>query len=196
MSDHQPYEEKELLVRIADGDEEAFTLVYNRYKDAIYYTAQKMTSSTVLAEEVIQDVFLKFWIRREKAPGIENIKAYLHTMAENLIFDAVRKQQKEQHFKTTQNEEAFSATPAILLEQKDYALILQNAVNRLPPKQRETYRLIKEQGLKRDQVAGLLKVSPETVKWNLDQAMRSIRAHCLRQLGVSAGIFALLKIYF
>lgn len=68
------------------------------------------------------------------------------------------------------------------MQEKEFKNILDQAIVRLPEKQQATYRLIKEQNLKRDQAAAELNVSPETVKWNLDQAMRSIRAYCLAHL--------------
>jgi RNA polymerase sigma-70 factor (ECF subfamily) len=184
--------EQELLLRISKGEEAAFTVIYNRYKDAVYYTASKMTGSYIIAEEVVQDLFLKFWIKREKAIDIVSVKAYLHTMAENLVFDAVKKQEREQKYRVDGEEQTVSATPAVLLEHKDYEIILKKAINRLPLKQRETYKLIKERGLKRNEAAAELNVSPETIKWNLDQAMRSIRANCLLQLGMNSGIVLLI----
>lgn len=189
------YNEKELLIAVSRGDETAFAVIYNHFKDSIYHTAKKITSSSISAEETVQDVFLKFWIRRENAPEIDNVKAYLHKVAENLIYDAAKRLQKIQSLPEL-IEDTVSATPAILLEHKDFESILQNAISKLSPKQRETYILIKQQGLKRQEAAQVLKVSPETVKYNLEHAMRNIRANCLRELGVSAGILALLNFYF
>jgi RNA polymerase sigma-70 factor (ECF subfamily) len=196
MSSYTYEHEKVLLLDVANGNEAAFVVIYNKYKDSIYYAATKLTQSSSLAEEIIQNVFLKLWIRREKLSEIENLRAYLHTMAENLIYDAVKKQQREKIVGKFESEEMVDLTPFALLEQKDYDNILKSAVDRLPPKQKETYLLIKEQSLKRAEAAAILNVSPETVKWNLDQAMRSIRAHCLKQMGVTIGIISILKIYF
>ncbi|HSC38527.1 MAG TPA: sigma factor-like helix-turn-helix DNA-binding protein, partial [Chitinophagaceae bacterium] len=82
---------------------------------------------------------------------------------------------------------AVEGTDHSLLE-KQYESILRAAVGHLPEKQRQTYRLIKQQGLKREEAARELAVSPETVKYNLEQAMRSIRAYCLAQLDGHPGL--------
>jgi len=62
---------------------------------------------------------------------------------------------------------------------------LQNAIDRLPNQQKQVYYLIKDQGLKRDEVAHKLHIQPETVKFHLAQAMKNIRAVCMLYLGIT-----------
>ena len=66
------YNEEELLAFIANGDELAFTRVFDYYRDRIYSIAFKITHSTTVAEEIVQDVFLKIWLRRDHLIEIEN----------------------------------------------------------------------------------------------------------------------------
>jgi RNA polymerase sigma-70 factor (ECF subfamily) len=71
------------------------------------------------------------------------------------------------------------ATPEEDTKNREYEQLLQEAVERLPAKQKRTYVLIKKEGLKREQAALILHVSAETVKSNLEQAIRNIKAYCL-----------------
>ncbi len=72
---------------------------------------------------------------------------------------------------------------------------MEEAVNALPEKQKQTYNLIRKQGKRRDEAALELNVSPETVKWNLDQATRRIRAYYITRIG-DAGFMFLNAIIF
>jgi RNA polymerase sigma-70 factor (ECF subfamily) len=87
---------------------------------------------------------------------------------------------------------------AILMD-KDYERILNEAVDRLPPQQKQVYILSKQEDLKRDDVAVRMNLSPDTVKAHLAQAMRTVRAYCMARIEFcllilfSAGILIFLK---
>lgn len=185
--------EKYILQKLAAGDERAFSMLFRELRANIYTTALRMTQSAFIAEEVVQEVFLQLWKGRAKAGEIENIKAYLHGIAVHTIYNALKKQYREK--------EQMQANTRIILfhndtentiTDRDYQTVLANAIKSLPPKQRETYILIKQQGLKREEAAQQLKVSPETVKWNLDQAMQRIRTYCVNRLNMSISIILLM----
>jgi RNA polymerase sigma-70 factor (ECF subfamily) len=182
------YDEKELLQQVANGSEAAFTTLFEHYQPNIYSIAYKLTRQAPLAEETVQDVFLKIWVRRESLPQIEFFPAFLFKVAENTIYSTLRKLYREKEQK-----EAFRLQPAATalnytedaVLQKQYDQLLDQAIARLPEKQRQTYELVRRQGLRREEAAVLLQVSPETVKSNLDQALRNIRAYCMAHTELS-----------
>lgn len=179
------HNERALLLRITTGDESSFQQVFEHYKDNVYTTVLRMTGSVQVAEEVLQDTFLKVWLKKETLHEVHYFAAWVYTIAENLTYNAIKVMQRKKAqgdvLRQWAQEQLSPQVPQELIH-KEYEQILRNAVLQLPPKQQETYRLIKEQHLKRDEVAALLNVTPETVKWNLDQAMRSIRAYCIAHL--------------
>jgi RNA polymerase sigma factor (sigma-70 family) len=174
------YHEKELLLKIAEGDQKAFGLVFLYYKTGIYTTAFRLTHSSSLSEEIVQDVFLKVWVKRSSLGHIENFPAYLFTIAQNTIYSAMRKLYK-QKFLSIGDPAAITtlAAPEEDTTISDCEQLLQEAVRRLPAKQKKAYVLIKEKGLKREQAADILRVSSETVKSNLEQAIKNIKAYCV-----------------
>jgi len=112
-------------------------------------------------------------------------------VAENIIYPALRQQavkQRNEAFLKLNYDSDVTAADTFLT--KEYSEILHRAVKQLPNKQKQTYLLIKEEGLKREQVAAHLKVSQETVKSNLDEAMKNIRAYCLSRLGINIFLLA------
>jgi RNA polymerase sigma-70 factor (ECF subfamily) len=178
--------EKELLKRVAKGDETAFTRLFNNYRNKIYSIAFDFTESSAIAEEIVQDVFLKIWIRRDSLNSITHFSAYLFTITRNYMFTALKRIARRQNIESKAVEDAplFDEDTEARLLHKEYATILQEAIGRLPSQQREVYLLIKEKGYKREEAASALQLSPETVKTHLAQAMRNIRAYCIARLDV------------
>lgn len=175
----------ELLREVAVGDEQAFKSLFDRYRANIYTTALRFTNNEWMAEDIVQDCFVKVWLHKALLPTLDNFEGWLYTLAKNITLNVLK---KKEHYHTYSQEEAKDALlryfpeADYLIQDKEFQTMLQQAIDRLPPKQQQTYRLIKEEYHKRDEVASLLQVSPETVKWNLDQAMKSIRAYCLANM--------------
>jgi RNA polymerase sigma factor, sigma-70 family len=195
------HKEKDLLRLVSLGNETAFRALYDHYRPVVFTTAIRLIEETWTAEEVVQDTFLQVWLKRTELHNIENFPGWLYTIATNLTYNALTKKQR-----ITKNESQLTPptnaplTPVESLLHKEYDKILEQAINRLPPKQKQTYILLKKEGKKREEAALELGVSPETVKWNLEQAMRSIRAYCMaRESGLvmllASGLAILKKIF-
>lgn len=174
-----------LLKKVATGDEHSFSLLFDKYRPNIYTTALRIIGDEWTAEEILQDTFLKVWLNREILPDLENFGGWLYTIARNLTYNSIKQVQCEKKKLVKAAKESISVyyrQTDYLTEDKEFVHILKLAIERLPPKQKLTYQLIKEQEMKREEAALALNVSAETVKWNLDQAMRSIRAFCMAHL--------------
>lgn len=178
-------DEPSLLRNIATGDEQSFSLLFNKYRPNIYTTALRITADEWVAEEIVQDAFLKVWLSREKLHEIDNFGAWLYTVAKNLTYNSLKQAQNEKRKLLNAVEKSINVyykQTDHLTQEKEFEHILNQAIERLPQKQRITYQLIKQQEMKREEAARTLNVSAETVKWNLDQAMRNIRAFCMAHL--------------
>jgi RNA polymerase sigma-70 factor (ECF subfamily) len=79
---------------------------------------------------------------------------------------------------------------------KEFTSLLQKAIERLPQQQKQVYKLMKEEDLKRGEVAELLHLQPETVKFHLAQAMKNIRTYCMLHLNVFIGLTILVSALF
>jgi RNA polymerase sigma-70 factor (ECF subfamily) len=176
---------------IIEGDESAFTEFYEHYHPMVYGIALKITHSTSLSEEIVQEVFLKIWLKRSDLGSIENIAGYLFIIARNHVFKVLK--QIAKNYKTILLEEndnvfAHNNLENTILE-KENNLLLHQAIERLPHQQKQVYTLIKDQGLKREEAAEFLKLKPETIKFHLAQAMKNIRSYCAFHLDLIAILF-------
>ena len=179
------HSEKELLELIAKNDEFAFAKLFNHYKDRIFSIALKLTKSNVIAEEIVQDVFLNIWLRRAKLFEIQNFSAYLFIVTRNNVYKVLKGIAKDYKVVLLSDENQLSSsldTSDILIE-KEYKLLLQCAIDRLPNQQKKVYRLIRDKGLKREEVALQLNIQPETVKFHMAQAIKNIRGFCILRIG-------------
>lgn len=188
-----PYNEKELLAFIAQGDEIAFAKLFEYYRDRIYTIAYRISHSTIIAEEIVQDVFLKIWLRRDHLAEIQNFNAYLLVIARNNVYKVLKRIAKDYELTLLTGDDQLSADDNTedLLMNKEYNLLLKKAIDRLPDQQKQVYHFIKEEGLKREEAAGLLHLSPETVKFHLAQAMKNIRTFCMLHLDMFIGFILL-----
>jgi RNA polymerase sigma-70 factor (family 1) len=177
-------EEKELLMKIAKGDENAFSLLFNKYQQKIYALAYHLTESTHHAEEIVQDVFLKIWLKQTQLVQINNFESYLFIIARNHIYSSLRVLSREKTFNNELDLRIADHENSLdtLIDYKELTSLIHDAANSLPEQQYEVYRLSKEEGKTREQIAGVLKISPETVKVHLSRAMRTIRAHVIARM--------------
>ena len=174
-----------ILVRVSSGDNEAFKKIFDRYRPNIYTTGLRVTDDLCMAEDIVQDTFVKVWINRSSLPNLENFETWIYVLARNIALNIIKKRSQYKAYAIDEAKDALvRGFPAAdyEMQDKEFQNLLQRAIDRLPPKQKETYKLIKEQFLKRNEAATILHVSPETVKWNLDQAMKSVRAYCLANM--------------
>jgi RNA polymerase sigma-70 factor (ECF subfamily) len=193
--------ENVLIHRVSTGDEQAFRMLFDRYRDNIYTTIYRITLLDWMAEEVLLDCFIKVWTKRAELPSVINFGGWLYTMAGRLALNAIQeaaRQRSRQLASASLLADDHVPSGESLLDAKQYQAIVRKAVCSLSGRQRETWELIREQGMKRTEVAEHLQISPETVKYHFELALKNVRAFCLAYLDGHSGLalFLVLKIFF
>lgn len=181
------YNEKELLYRLAEDDETAFRQIYDRYKDEVYAFAFGITRSVPLAEEIVQDSFLKLWQHRSELTEIIKFDSWFFTIARNLCYSALRKialDRKAQTAHELQNEQPVATAEEILITRENRELV-EAAINQLPEQQRRIYKLSREAGLTYEEIAAELNISRNTVKEHLRRAIAGIKTYLEMRLAIA-----------
>lgn len=176
MVAYSPYEKEHLITLVAEGDVTAFNTLFRLYWDTIYSVAFSLTKSKVIAEEIVQDVFLKVWLKREALTTVKNFDNYLFIIARNHIYNQLRS--KAVQF--TEAEVEVSETPEKQLYLKETLHIITEAVKQLPRQQRIIFELSRNEGLDHATIANRLKLSRLTVKTHMNKALHAIRTHLSR----------------
>lgn len=172
-------DEPEILAKVADGDQGAFTALFKHYQGFVFSFSKRITSTDENAGEVVQDIFLKLWLNREKLSGIENFGAYLNRIVRNHSLNIVRREL--QLYKTaSQFKDSYSEmdnSTVMQLDLNETRDILNNAIAELSPQQRTVYELCHMQGLKYEEAAVKMNISPQTVNSYMKDALKKIRLH-------------------
>jgi RNA polymerase sigma-19 factor, ECF subfamily len=169
--------ENDLLARIARGDEAAFGVIFHHYQNKIYSFTFHVTGSKGLAEELVQDVFLKVWQHRTTLPGLLRFDSWLFTIARNKVFDLLKNMARDMAFRRQLAgllDPASNTVDDRILSRENEAR-LQQALDGLPPRQKQIFTLSRHQGLKHEEIAARLHISRHTVKTHLVQALRTLR---------------------
>lgn len=172
------HEEQLLFQRIAKGDEEAFATIFHDYTSRLFLIVVKLLKSESDAEEVIQNVFLKLWLQRENLPQIQNPGAWLNRLASNEALDFLRrKATRHKYLRTVDKAEANDDELHHALDAKELNRLIWEAVEKLPPARQEIFRLSRQEGKSRDEIAEQLGLSKHTVKNQMASALKFIQVY-------------------
>lgn len=172
-----PRSEQELLRQAAEGHQASFTALFHSHKDKLYSILTRMTGSAEMAEDIIQDIFLKLWKKKEELVQIEHFSAYVFRMAHNQALNAFKRQAREHLYiaALAPDQQVTAAEAESNLHLREVKAKLETAVGNLPPKQKLVYTLSRDKGLKHEEIAQHLNISTSTVNNHMIEALRTIR---------------------
>ncbi|MBC9934935.1 RNA polymerase sigma factor [Chitinophaga qingshengii] len=179
MSTRQLHNEQQLLLRVSEGDETAFQQLLYAYSDRLGAFVYKLTHSREVAQEIVQDTFIKVWHKRATLPEVGHAGKYLFIIARNLTYNHIRDQARMtlKYQDWLQDMENSDATPGDDEGLAQYLPVIEQAVSQLPPQQRKVFELVRKQGLSHKQIAEQMQLSPESVKKYRKLALQFIREY-------------------
>lgn len=187
-----------LLAQIFAGDERAFNQMYYQTNKNIYNAVMAYVKNEHIAIELVQQVYVKFWNNRQKLKDVNSLKDYLFIIAKNLTLDHFKKVTKETKFfaKLTLRENDAVNTTDEKIEQIEYDKLLQNAIEQLPPQQKEAWLLVNDQELSYAEIAVKMNISKLTVKRHLELSRKSVRDYFKSHIHmVGTFLFLVIVIY-
>jgi len=179
--------EKELVELLKNGDKRAFEQLYHNYKGRIYGNLYKMVKSAEIAEEILQELFVKIWIGRENLDTEKSFRSYLFKVSENLVYDFFRKAALNKQMESYLVSVAVPATSSVEqhINYKEGNYILAKAIDCLPPRRKQIYILCKIEGKSYGEVSRLLGVSISTINEHIVKATRVVRKYFLLSTHIS-----------
>ncbi len=170
--------DRALAAGIKKGDRKAFTVLFEKYTDRIFYTCLKSGLSREDAEGICQEVFIKIWEKRTDIKEDLSISGYLFTITKNQILKLLRSEAYalalKKYWKTT-HEEASAITEHEILT-KDLEKTVYSYIRQLPEKQQEVLMLKVMEGLTNDEIAERLGLSKRTVENQVYRSLKKIRS--------------------
>lgn len=173
--------------------EELFTSLFYTYKDRLFGYVLSVSHCRYTAEEITQEIFLKLWLSRSELHLVENAESYLFTIARNKTLNYLRKAKYDERLvveiKNRMNPLSNNVDEQVSISENNR--LLQEAITMLSPQRQLVYRLSRQQGLNHDQIAEEMRLSRNTVKNHLVQALRFIKTY-LGNKGIFFFIFCFL----
>ncbi len=170
-------EEQLLVLQFKAGNHAAYRVLYQKYAPKLFAFSKKYIYSSEDAREIVQDVFLRIWEKRENIDETQSFSSYVIQAAKHRIFNGFRKKVNEQAYVDFL---AFADNSAANFTEHevDYREVKQKAeeaISALPEKRREIFRMSREGGLKNKEIAEKLQISIKTVENQMGEALKTLR---------------------
>lgn len=190
LNNSSPFDEYQLFIRIASGDEAAFSEVVYHYSPKLLSFVFSLTKTRHTAEEIIQEVFLRLWQKREILET-DNLGGWLHRVAANLAYTYLKREALEGRLLSYIKNRPVNQVSEIdqQIDYKESETLIYKALSQLPVQQRKVYQMSLQEGMSRKEIAELLNISPHTVKNHQAKALQFIRNFMGRATLLFSSIF-------
>jgi RNA polymerase sigma-70 factor (ECF subfamily) len=176
MSVEQLYDnENELLTSLSAGNESALKFIYHKYWKLLLISAHNVLKDKEACEDIIQDIFIQLWQNREHLTITTSLQAYLFTATRYQVFHLIKKTAGRRELFENLDERFSTDAPDIPLYAKDMQARVNVAIEDLPEKCRNIYKLSREANLSYKKIAEQLQISPKTVENQISIALKKIR---------------------
>ncbi len=172
MQDSEP----NLVERLRDKDKRAFELVFHQYYSLMKAYSMRFLDEQEDAEEVVQDVFVNFWEKCESLTPDSSIRSYLYRAVHNACLNNLKHQRVKDAYKEyvirfmTETQEFTYSPEEVNLEER-----IREAINNLPPKCAQIFKLSRFEGLRYQEIADYLEISVKTVEVQMGKALKVLR---------------------
>lgn len=176
-----------MLQRLCDGDERAFTQLYNAYKDELTLFIVRFVKIPQIAEDISQEVFINIWQNHARLQEVDSFKSYLFIAARNHTLNILKRIAREDSAKA----EVIRHIQSIRVNNKmddlissEYQVYLKNVLDSLPLQTQQVFQLCRTEQKAYEEVAALLGISRNTVKKHMVRSMKAFRHALENGLGI------------
>lgn len=176
-------EDRHLLQRTAQGDEEALATLYARYSTPVYSLARYMLGQPALAEEATQDIFLNIWLKAASYdPQRGEPRSWIMSVAHHRVVDLIRSRRRVQSMTDPGGYETLESLPSKQMPTDEEAERnlekerIRQALSVLPPAQQEAIILAYYEGFSQSEIAQKLEQPLGTIKTRVRLALQKLRS--------------------
>ncbi len=188
--------ESAILLKVAAGNELAYTLLVERHWQKVLQHAISFVKSYPVAEELTQDVFIQIWDKREKLSDVNSFDNYLFIVSRNLIISHIRKKLIETDSLKGEKLQELFFKPDEQYEFKELFEIINEGAALLPEPRRSVFLLSRMEGRDADYISKELGIATRTVRWHLVQALNFLRNYLHKYYNVNLLALILLELFF
>lgn len=170
-------ESKSIVKKFKAGDAAAFDAIYDIYHQKLYYFALGLVKDHDSAGEIIQEVFVTLWEKRDQVDVAFNFDNYIFTIAQNSIRKFFRKksiESKVKDFLLNNSPELIEETDSSIIY-NELLELANKTIEKLPPKRKAIYKLSRHEGLTIKEIASRLDISTRTAENQLSRALKYLK---------------------
>lgn len=169
--------DRDIVQDLIAGNRLAFKTVYDRLGGGVYSVAVQITKEPFLAEEVVQEVFTRLWLHRDKVDTEGNLWVFLYVVAKRLSINKLRsvKRAKVAHDGLAQQVTDVADSFEERIFYQELVNLLNLSIADLPEKQRQVIEMSRNEGLTHQQIAEKLGISPNTVNNHITRALKQLK---------------------
>lgn len=169
-------DDKDLYLRLKEGDELAFKALFQKYYPSMCHFARQFLNDSELAEETVQELFVRIWEKREKLNIETSVKHYFFRSVRNQCLNQIQHQKIKQQYASKMKELSHQEIdPDENYIEVDLLERIEKSIDSLPVKRQEIFRLSREQGMKYKEIAEELNISIKTVEAQMGLALKHLR---------------------
>ncbi len=175
---------KSLFTIINESQIPAFTQFYTLFFQKLLLASDKYVKDVFIAEEIVQNVFLKIWEDPAQLEEINSVKAYLYKSVINASINHVNRQKNIEHHHQKIATNLTEENLIDLDEENELIVLLHNEIDKLPPQCRKVFKLNRFERLKYKEIASMLEISEKTVENHIGTALKTLRKSLLDKKSV------------
>jgi RNA polymerase sigma-70 factor (family 1) len=177
MEIYKNLSDAELVVLLKEMDHAAFTEIYNRYAVLMFYKVNQMLRDMETSQDLIQDLFVAMWNKPALIQADNNLSGYLYISARNSVLKHIQRNKLKNDYLSSLAGFMTEISLETLhdIAEKDLAGIVQREIDQLPAKMKQVFEMSRKENLSHAEIADKLGISPQTVKKQVNNALRILR---------------------
>jgi len=191
MDSYMEHDDFKLMELLRQGNQAAFTALFNRYDRLLFIYAYKKLQDKEEAKDVVQDVFINLWNGRNDFKLQSNLSGYLYKSVSNKALNLFRDKNINEKYLLSLQEllDKNDIATDHRIREKDIASLIDREIGELPPKMREVFELRRKEYLSNKEIADKLNISEQTVATHIKRALKILRT----RLGLVIYLFFLIR---
>lgn len=169
--------EKELIKKLSEGDSFAFEVLFYKYRNKVKGFAIRFAPAQIDPEEIVQEVFVRLWLKKETIDTEKNFQSYLFSIAKNLVVDHLKSAVNRNLYFVGElyQQDLLIDEDSDNLQTEESKEKLQRLIDEIPERRREIFCLSRFEGLTYKQIAEKLNISENTVDSQIRNALAFLR---------------------